>query len=185
MFMTTDWDLAVLHYIHSFANPTLNLFFKYITELGGFRCMAAFLILLLLYARTRKIGLQILVAEILQLVLGGALLKPLIARLRPFVVDPTLELIIKAPETYSFPSGHSSTVFALFFAVMFSDCSRSWKLLAFCLAGLVGFSRLYLQVHYPTDVLAGACLGSVCGYLSSRLCTKPNALMQEVNCDGN
>lgn len=172
MTVITTWDLAILRYIHGFANPQLDFFFKYVTELGGFRCMAVFLVLLILYQGTRKIGIFILIAELFQLVLGGALLKPMIGRLRPFVIDPTITLIVKAPKSYSFPSGHSSTVFALAFAVMFFDCPKPWKYLALTFALLVGFSRLYLQVHFPTDVFAGACLGLGCGYASKKVCTK-------------
>lgn len=160
----TSWDLKLLAKIHSLSSPALDTFFKYITNTAGFKFMALLIILLLVFRYTRKIGIQILIAELMQLAIGGYMLKHLIARPRPFIVDPAIELIVKAPNSYSFPSGHSSTAFALAFTLIFANCPRHIKMIAFVWAVIIGFSRLYLQVHFPTDVFFGAMLGLACGY---------------------
>lgn len=162
----TTWDLEILHKINTFATPELNLFFKYITNLAGYKFIMLLIIVLLAYNRTRKIGLQVLIAELSQLLIGSFFLKNLIARPRPFLVDPSIELIVKAPKTFSFPSGHTSTAFALAFALIYADCPKFWKLIGLAFAVIIGFSRLYLQVHFPTDVLFGMVLGFACGYFS-------------------
>lgn len=163
------WDLQILHTIHSFATTELDSFFKSITHMGGFKFMTALIALLLLYGRTRRIGIQILLAEVMQLLIGSYFLKNLIARPRPFIVDPSIELIVKAPSSFSCPSGHSSTVFALAFALICSRYPKYWGYIALAWAILIGFSRLYLQVHFPTDVCLGAILGCICGYVSDKL----------------
>lgn len=165
----TSWDLEVLYKIQNFSSPILDIFFKYITETAGFCFMAVLLVLLLAYQHTRRLGKQALVAELLQLAVGSYFLKQLIARPRPFVIDSTIELIVKAPQSYSFPSGHSSTAFALAFVVIFSNCPKCFKLIALVWAIIICFSRLYLQVHFPTDVIFGALLGIVCSYTSKYL----------------
>lgn len=165
----TSWDLQVLHTIHSYSSPVLNTFFKQITNTASFSFMAVFLILLLAYRHTRRLGGQLLVAELLQLALGSYFLKHLLARPRPFMIDSTIELIVKAPYGFSCPSGHAGTAFALAFTLYYADCPKFIKHLAFVWAFLIAFSRLYLQVHFPTDVLLGAILGCFCGYLSNFL----------------
>ena len=162
--LITTWDLQVLAKIHSFSSPQLDTFFKYITQTASFSFMCVLLVLLLAYQHTRRLGKQALVAELLQLAVGSYFLKQLIARPRPFVIDSTIELIVKAPQSYSFPSGHTSTAFALALVVIFSNCPKYIKITAFVWALIIGFSRLYLQVHFPTDVFFGALLGLACGY---------------------
>lgn len=165
----TNWDLQVIHFVNSFSSPVLDTFFKCITNTAGFKFMAIFIILLLAYRQTRRLGGQLLMAELLQLALGGYFLKHLIARPRPFIVDSTIELITKAPNSYSCPSGHTSTAFALAFVLLYTDCPKFIKLLVLLWAVIIGFSRLYLQVHFPTDVLLGAILGCCCGYIATYL----------------
>lgn len=164
--LITNWDLQILHSLHAFSSSELDCFFKYVTHTANFQFMAILLILLLVFGHTRKIGKQVLIAELLQLAVGGYLLKYLIARPRPFIIDSTIELIIKAPQSYSCPSGHASTAFALAFALVFSDCPKFWKSFALVWAVIIGLSRLYLQVHFPSDVILGALLGCCCGYVS-------------------
>lgn len=171
----TSFDLQILHIIHEFATPQLNIIFKVLTKATELKYIVPLLLLLIAYKRTRQIGLQIFLAELIQMALGVYFLKPLIARTRPFVVDPTIQLIIKAPSSYSCPSGHSGTAFAFAFALVFSNCPKYVKIFALMFAAVVGFSRLYLQVHFPTDVLLGAMLGCMCGFLSKLVMAKYNS----------
>ena len=86
------------------------------------------------------------------------------ARIRPYDIKEGIELIISTPSDYSFPSGHTSASFAAAVAVF--ACNKKWGSGALALAAVIAFTRLYLYVHFPTDVLAGAVLGTLCGVIS-------------------
>ena len=107
-------------------------------------------------------------ALLINLVLCNGMLKPLAARTRPFVLNPTIELLAMRPTDYSFPSGHTAASFASVAGLFMAGEKRLWKP-ALVLAVLIAFSRLYLYVHYPTDVLGGLLLGLLSGYIGSRL----------------
>ena len=96
------------------------------------------------------------------------ILKPLVARPRPFTSDPARILLIPRPEDYSFPSGHTAVSFAAASAALFMK-KRKTGVAFGAVACLIAFSRLYLYVHYPTDVLAGAVIGILCGAAASNL----------------
>lgn len=95
------------------------------------------------------------------------LLKPLIARTRPFDVNGAIQLLISRPAGFSFPSGHTGASFAAASALYFSK-NRLW-IPGVILAALIAVSRLYLYVHYPTDVLTGVLLGITAGWLGSKI----------------
>lgn len=109
----------------------------------------------------RRIGLSIIVAIAIAFVVGDLVMKPLVARLRPCNVDVAVQLLVARPQDFSFPSGHASAAAAAT-TILFLARSR-WRMSAAALASLIAFSRLYLFVHYPTDVVAGAILGILCG----------------------
>jgi undecaprenyl-diphosphatase len=127
----------------------------------------ALTILLLLFRRTRRIGATLTAALLLDLLCCNVFLKPLIARIRPCDVNTAVQLLIPRPTDYSFPSGHAAVSFTATAALKASG-SRLWSP-AFVLSLLICFSRLYLYVHWPSDVLAGAALGAALGYLGRRL----------------
>jgi membrane-associated phospholipid phosphatase len=111
--------------------------------------------------------------------IGGAMaatviLKYSLKRNRPFVSHPELQNL-SSPTDPSFPSGHSSSVFAT--ATMMSLHCKKWYVVvpAYTYAGLVAYSRLHLGVHYPTDVLVGSLLGSACAYITHKVYVKWNA----------
>jgi undecaprenyl-diphosphatase len=95
------------------------------------------------------------------------LAKPLIGRVRPCDVNTAVQLLIARPADFSFPSGHSASSFAAVFALYFRG-ARLWKP-ALALAVLIAFSRLYLYVHYPSDVLAGILIGAAIGWFCAHL----------------
>lgn len=125
---------------------------------------------LLFRKKTRKAGAAMALALVLELFACNLVIKPLAARLRPFSVREGVQLLIQTPTDYSFPSGHTGASFASAAALFFRK-SRMW-IPAAVLAALIGFSRLYLYVHYPTDVLGGALLGCAAGWIGSRLAEK-------------
>ena len=92
---------------------------------------------------------------------GILILKPSFARPRPFNFNPSVKIPIELPRDFSFPSGHTASAFAATAVLLVFN--KKAGIVAFLTAALIAFSRLYLYVHYPTDVLGGMILGMVCG----------------------
>ena len=104
-------------------------------------------------------------------VLCDGILKHLFARIRPFDVNPSIQLLVNRPYGYSFPSGHTAASFASASALCFTGRKKLW-IPAFVLACVIAFSRLYLYVHYPTDILGGIAVGILAGYMGYRTVQK-------------
>lgn len=122
---------------------------------------------LLLLKKYRWTGVSVSFALILDLICCNMILKPLVGRLRPFAVNTAVELLTAPPMDASFPSGHTAASFAAVFALRASG-SPLWKPAA-VLASVIAFSRLYLYVHWPTDVLGGILVGAAAGWAGARL----------------
>lgn len=122
---------------------------------------------LLLLKRHRRCGAAVACALVLDLVSCNIILKPLIGRVRPFAVNPAVELLTAPPLDASFPSGHTAASFAAVFALKTAG-SPLWKP-ALVVAVVMAFSRLYLYVHWPSDVLGGALLGAALGWAGAKL----------------
>lgn len=127
--------------------------------------------LLILNKKYRDVGFMTLGAVILSSILGEGILKHIVQRARPSASIPTANLLISKPLSYSFPSGHTTASFTA--AGVLARYFNSYASGLFTLASLIAFSRLYLYVHYPTDVLAGIILGLICSritiYIYSRI----------------
>ena len=122
---------------------------------------------LLLIRRQRARGLSAAFALALDLITCNKILKPLIGRIRPFAFRPDLSLLVSPPGDASFPSGHTAAAFAVVFALKTAG-SPLWRP-ALALAAVTAFSRLYLYVHWPTDVLGGVLLGAAVGWAGAKL----------------
>ena len=122
---------------------------------------------LLFWKKHRWTGVSVSFALILDLICCNMILKPLVGRIRPFAVNTAVELLTAPPADASFPSGHTAASFAAVFALRASG-SPLWKPAA-VLASVIAFSRLYLYVHWPTDVLGGILVGAVVGWAGARL----------------
>lgn len=158
-------ELAVLDAIQGIRFPALDIIMKYLTHLGDAGILFIILTLLLLsIKKTRLFGLVCATALIFDLLAVNIIIKPLVARARPFTFRPDLILLIKRPLEFSFPSGHTAISFA--FAMAIGAYSRKYQLWAFVLSAVIAFSRMYLYVHYPSDILAGIVIGLLCGYLA-------------------
>jgi len=157
------WELSLLLYIqYHLTSPLGDQIMIFLTDLGtAGRVWIALGIILLSRPKWRHAGVTLLLSLLLAHLLGNILLKPLVARPRPFVIYPQIVLKIPKLMEYSFPSGHSITGFAAAFGI-----PKKFPVLKKCaviLACAIAFSRLYLFMHFPTDVLAGAILGILIG----------------------
>lgn len=153
----------------SVRNPLLNSIMIFITSLGdeGFIWIVA-TIALLIPKKTRKIGAMSAVALLGSLVINNHIIKNLVQRPRPFVTFTDIQILIPTPSEFSFPSGHTSSSFAAA-AVFYRFLPKKLGVPSVVLAGLIGFSRLYVGVHYPTDVLAGVIMGILLSYMAEFL----------------
>lgn len=159
----------------SWRNDVLTPIFIFITKLGDNGAIWILISLgLLIPKKTRKIGLMSLLALALSVIIDNMLLKNIVARVRPYEVVPRLHSLIGIQNDYSFPSGHTGSSFAAA-VIMFCGLPKKYGVLAIVLATLIGFSRLYVGVHYPTDVLCGAFIGAGIALLTYML---GNSLME-------
>ena len=132
-------------------------------------------VILLLIRGQRKYGASVACGLILDLVSCNIILKPLIGRILPFAVNGLVELLIAAPTDASFPSGHTAASFAAVFALKTAG-SPLWKP-ALAVALVIAFSRLYLYVHWPSDVLGGALLGAAVGWAGAKIVEKADNII--------
>ncbi|MHB1485360.1 MAG: phosphatase PAP2 family protein [Saccharofermentanales bacterium] len=154
-------DQKIIFMIQSIHNPILDWVMLAFTILGnGGMIWVVISLFLIISKKTRYIGIIAISALILSAIIGDGILKPLFHRPRPFTVFPEIKVLIKEPTIYSFPSGHTASSFAAAFVL--STYLRKYSVIFWILAGLIAISRLYLFMHYPTDVIAGAILGILC-----------------------
>lgn len=163
------FDFAILDFIReNIASPVMDTLMKIVTGSGefGFVWITA-IILCLIFKKTRRAGVCMAVALILGLIICNLTLKPIVARPRPFALKEGIELIIAAPTDFSFPSGHTVSSFAA--AVSLFIYHKRLGIAALIWAVLIAFSRLYMYVHFPTDVLAGMIIGIICAVIGAVL----------------
>ena len=167
------FDYAVLSAIHAFALATggiFDWFFTAVTHLADDALgMIALGLLLLLFKRTRKTGAAVLGGIILGALITNVTVKPLVFRARPYTHEAFRSwweaMGAHVESDRSFPSGHTTAAMAAMMGIFLANRKKySWTALLFAL--LMGFTRLYLVVHYPTDVLAGLIAGAIGGALA-------------------
>lgn len=122
-------------------------------------------LLMLVFKKTRKTGFVMALSLIFGLIVGNLTLKPLVARPRPYTVDTGVAMLIDGLSDYSFPSGHTLCCFETSVSLLLCGYKK-WGSAALALAFVVAFSRVYLYVHYPTDVIVGAILGTLFAFLA-------------------
>ena len=147
-----EWEYRFMMFLqNSIRGPLQNKVMWCITSLenAGFLSIAACLALLL-QPKWRR------------------LLKNWVARVRPYHLLEDLILLVQEPADYSFPSGHTGAAFAVA-SVMFLGMPHSIGVPALIVASLIGFSRIYLGVHFPTDVLGGVVIGCAAGFVAWKL----------------
>lgn len=163
-------DDLVVKKIAKIHTPFLNRIMVLFTKLGNgaFIWWITLCFPFMLFKRTRETGVYLTLALGVTYVLGEIIIKHIIGRMRPSSKLEDDELIIKRPKDYSFPSGHTASSFTAF-TVTLLYCH--WYVFLPVLLGavLIGFSRMYLRVHYLSDVVCGAALGILSGIFSTIL----------------
>ena len=145
-------EIQILNWLQSLHTPILDKIMQLITHLGDMGIIWIILtIVMLLIPKTRKSGVIMAAALIVDVILCNVILKNLIARVRPYDVNTAVQVLVAKPKDFSFPSGHTA---------------------ALALAILIAFSRMYLYVHYPTDILGGVIFGSLSAWIGYRISTK-------------
>lgn len=146
-------------------NDVLTPIVKFITSLGNAGMIwIAITIVLLMFKKTRKLGGICALSLIASLVINNFVLKNLVARVRPYDKISQLNLIIEKQKDWSFPSGHTGSSFACAWAI-FRNSPKKYGVPAIILATLIALSRLYVGVHFPSDVLAGVVTGVLSSYI--------------------
>lgn len=162
-------EIRFLDFLQGIRTPLGDEIIPLITKLGNAGMIWILLtVILLMIPGMRRSGMLMAAALCIDFVLCNGVLKHLFARTRPCDVNAAVELLIARPVDFSFPSGHTAASFASVSALYFAGEKRLFRF-AFVLAVLIAFSRLYLYVHYPTDILGGIVIGVISGYLAGRI----------------
>lgn len=144
----------------------LSPIMKGITYIGnGGAIMISACFILIVVPKTRKLGILGACALLANVLVNNLIIKNLVSRTRPYEVIKDLTLIIRKQNDYSFPSGHSSASFALS-SVIYIETPRRIGIPTMVLATMIALSRLYVGVHYPTDVIGGMITGTLLGCLT-------------------
>ena len=168
-----SFDLPVLDWIQAtLQSDFMDKFMPFITKFGDhgtfWMIIAA---LLFVFPKTRKTGLGMAIAMLMGLLICNVTLKPLVGRIRPYDLQAelgiTIQLLGERMHDFSFPSGHTIASFEA--AVVLLKNSKKMGIPAMILAVLIAFSRLYLYVHYPTDVIASVILGTLFAFIGNAL----------------
>jgi len=183
-FLAERFDLPILDWIAEFLQCAfLDAVMPVITLLGDAGIFwIAIAVVLLLIPKYRKIGMGMGAALIMGLLVCNVTMKPLFARIRPYDYQllhfgREIKLLIEAQHDFSFPSGHTLASFEA--ATVLAIHSKKAGIPALILASLIAFSRLYLYVHYPTDVLFSVAMGIGFGFLGAFLVKKGAALYEQ------
>ena len=154
-----EFELRILDFIqNTFKCEFLDSIMPIISRLAlGGTLWIAITALFLLGKKTRRTGLSMAMALIIGFVIGNIFLKNAVGRISPYDINTDFARIISAARDYSFPSTH--TLYSFSGAVCIFIRNKKWGVAALVLASLIAFSRIYLYVNYPTDILAGILLG--------------------------
>lgn len=172
-----NFDLSVFRFVEDYIwNPVLDVIMTIITYLGEGGVVWIIIALILLFTKKyRKCGVAMALGLIGSLVVVDWIIKPIVERPRPFNLEQWEGIfnypnLVSKPSSWSFPSGHSSSSLAASVALLCTN--KKFGIPAVILGVLIAFSRIYVHVHYPTDVIVGiivgAILGVIAGFIANR-----------------
>ena len=154
-------------------NPLFDFLMPFVTEMGSFVAMLAICVIVIILSiifknRTvKRIALlclfSLLLADGIALLLKALILEP-----RPFAVLNNVHLLVVEDDPSSFPSGHTTSTFAVLSVLVFKFRHEFWSVVLILFGIVIGFSRIYVGVHYPLDVLAGCIIGVLSAYFTYR-----------------
>ena len=177
-------DFNILFWIQNFIrNDVFDVIIHFYTYLGEDVIIWIVLgLILLIPKKYRKTGIMVLGALVVMLVVNNIVLKNLIARPRPCWTYPEMVQLVHNPSSYSFPSGHTTSAFAVAFTV-FSQHKRLGKLII-VMASVMAFTRLYVFVHFPTDIYGGILVAMaittfVC-FMEKKISPKVDEIIQNI-----
>lgn len=140
---------------------------SFITSLGNNGLIwIVFICIIFITKKYRKMACVTACAFLLSRLIGVQILKPLVHRSRPFMELTYIDIYIPKPTSYSFPSGHAISAFATTWVIVKMINQQIHKILLILFAILIAFSRVYLMVHYLSDVVVGIALGLICAYIA-------------------
>lgn len=155
------FDFPILYFIQEhIVSPAFNSIMIFSSAIGEYGAVWLFISFILLFSRkTRVCGILMICAMAFCFITGEIVTKNLICRIRPCFQDLTVHMLVEKPNSYSFPSGHSSSSFAA--AVVVFYFNKKLGFLTLLMAAVIAFSRMYLFVHFPSDVFAGILWGII------------------------
>lgn len=165
-----QFEASIILWIQENLRGAMDGFWVFVTHLGDDGLLwIALGITLLFWKKTRPIGFTMLLSLLLDFLIVNVTLKGLVARPRPFVVNEAIVPLVGGVSPYrSFPSGHSGGSFAAMLA-LYKWVPKKIGIPAIVLASMVALSRLYVGVHYPTDILGGFVVGLICSIAAYRI----------------
>lgn len=168
----TNIDFSILDFIQNhLRNGVLDWLMPKISMLGNAGVIWIVIsIVLLSIKKYRKCGITLVIGLLLGLLIGNIILKPLVARPRPCWINSDIALLIASPKDFSFPSGHTLSSFIAAIILLKED--KKFGYVAMILAIFIAFSRMYLYVHFPSDILAGVVLAILIGFAAIRISRK-------------
>lgn len=170
----TQIDFSILYYIQDHLRCA---FLDFLMPLLGFiqeggMVWIAISIVLICFKKTRYCGFAILLAMGIDTLITEFAIKNVVCRVRPCNVDFSVNMLISRPTSYGFPSNHTASAFAAATALLVTLNRKRWAILGYVLSTAIAVSRLYVFVHFPSDVLVGAIVGSLIALLVCYLMKK-------------
>ena len=165
---------------HNLDSKLLTSILIFFTNLGNHGLIWIAVTLFLLSSKKyRKIGYLALISLIINAIIVNVILKNLTHRARPFEEISDIILLIKAPKDFSFPSGHTSASFTMVY--VFYKHLKKYFPVVLITSIIIAFSRLYLTVHFPSDVLAGVLIGLFSGFWGEKILNRKNSWVESQN----